>query len=121
MERRTRNLFALALVVVIAITGGAALILGGSGTRPSPPATSNAFQCGVVVGVDARSPTDVRSFDLRRVDGGTVTFGLAELENGVEFPPGHLAEHQLSGSPICAHYRRGSDGGLLATRLEDAP
>ncbi len=119
MDRRTRNLFALALVVVIAITGGAALILGGGTPRPSggPPGTTSVV--GLVVGVDSGSLTDVRSFRLRTDDGQTLAFGLVDLENGVEFPPGHLAEHQLTGSRVRVWYRPGDP--LQAIRLEDAP
>lgn len=119
MDRRTRNLFALALVLVIAVTGGAALILGGSGTS-GPESPSDALVTGVVVAVDARSLTDVRSFDLRGPDGRILTFGLAKLENGVAFPPGHLAEHQATAQPIHVWYR-GAAGSLMAIRLEDAP
>lgn len=117
MDRGTRNLFALALVVVIAVTGGAALILGG-GTDKPPPGTSSVV--GVVVEVTATSLTDVCCFKLRTSGGEIVAFDLSGLENGVEFPPGHLAEHQATAQPIRVWYR-GPAGALVATRLEDAP
>ena len=118
MDRRTRNLFALALVVVIAITGGAALILGGGTPQPSgaPPGTTSVT--GLVVGVDSDGLTDVRGFTLRTDDGRTLVFGLTDLENGVEFPPGHLAEHQVTASPVRVWYRSGEPP--QAIRLEDA-
>jgi len=119
VDRRTRNVFAVILVAVIALTGGAALLLGGGGTKPSPP-SDEAFMTGVVVAVDARSLTDVRSFDLRITGDGVRTFGLAELENGVAFPPGHLSEHMTTASPIRVYYRV-IDGVDQAIFLEDAP
>jgi hypothetical protein len=121
VDRRTRNLFALALVVVVAITGGAALILGGGAPRASDGPVGTTPVVGVVVAVDSGGLTDVRSFTLRTTDGSRLmVFGLTALENGVEFPPGHLAEHQLTGSSVKVWYRPGDDP-LLAIRLEDAP
>jgi hypothetical protein len=120
VDRRTRNLFALVLVALIAVTGGAALILGGSGpSTPTPPSDASTVD-GVVVAVDARSLTDVRSFDLRTADGAILTFGLAELQNGVAFPPGHLAEHQVTATPVRVWYRD-TTAPLQALYLEDAP
>ncbi len=120
MDRRTRNVFAVILVVVIALTGGAALLLGGSGAAPSPPSDAS-FADGVVVAVDARTLTDVRSFDLRIASGGGVrTFGLTKLENGVAFPPGHLSEHMTTASPVRVYYRT-VDGVDQAIFLEDEP
>jgi hypothetical protein len=121
VDRRTRNLFALALVVVIALTGGAALILGGGpppGATPSPPA-GTAEVVGVIVAVDARGLDDVRGFTLRREGGEQLEFSLADLENGTEFPPGHLAEHQATAEPVRVWYRDAGDE-RLAIRLEDA-
>ena len=119
MDRRTRNLFAIALVVVVAITGGAALILGGA-PQPSGPPAGTVAVVGVVVAVDSSGLTEVRGFTLRTTDGQLRTFGLADLQNGVEFPPGHLAEHQLTASPVRVWYRPGDDPSQ-AIRLEDAP
>ena len=120
MDRRTRNLFALVLVLVIAVTGGAALLL--SDVRPAPidPSTpaDGSFITGVVVNVDSRSLTDVRSFRLRQ---GSVTFHfiVGELENAAEFPPGHLLEHQATAQPVRAYYRLEGDERVVY-RLEDA-
>jgi hypothetical protein len=119
VDRRTRNAFALILVVVIAVTGGAALILGGGPAAPGPPPDAPTVD-GVVVAVDARSLTDVRSFDLRTADGRILTFGLGELQNGVAFPPGHLAEHKVSATPVRVWYRATTDPPA-ALYLEDAP
>jgi hypothetical protein len=119
VDRRTRNLFALALVVVVVITGGAALILGGGSPQRSGPPEGTVAVVGVVVAVDSGGLTDVRSFTLRTTDGQLLTFGLADLQNGVEFPPGHLGEHQLTASPVRVWYRPGDDPPQ-AIRLEDA-
>ena len=75
---------------------------------------------GVVIGVDSAGLTKVRGFTLRADDGRTLVFDLAELENAVEFPPGHLVEHQGLGSKVRVWYRDAS-GTLQAIRLEDAP
>jgi hypothetical protein len=120
VDRRTRNVFAVILVVVIAVTGGAALILGGGGGQPSGPPENALTSDGVVVGVDARSLDDVRSFDLRTSGGTVVTFDLADLANGVAFPPGHLSEHMATATPILVWYRV-EDGRNQALWLEDAP
>jgi hypothetical protein len=131
VDRRTRNLFALALVAVIAVTGGAALIFGGGGGpigpggsggsggsgQVGPPGTTAVV--GAIVAVDARGLGDVRGFTLRRVGGQLIDFDLARLENGVEFPPGHLAEHQATAAPVRVWYL--DEGGVrYAIRLEDA-
>jgi hypothetical protein len=56
-----------------------------------------------------------------RVPGGQLLeFDLRALENGAEFPPGHLAEHQATAAPVRVTYRM--DGATrLAIRVEDAP
>ena len=120
MERRTRNLFALALVVVIAVTGGAAILLGGNGIA-DPGGSANAPSVvGVIVGVQSEGLDKVRGFTLRTADGTTTPFVVGTLENGLEFPPGHLVEHQSTAERIRVWYR--TDGqARVAIRLEDAP
>ncbi len=75
---------------------------------------------GVVVGVVAASLTDVTAFTLRTADGSTIEFAIGTLENEVEFPPGHLAEHIGSGVPVVVTYRDEA-GRPIAVRIEDAP
>jgi hypothetical protein len=120
MDRGTRNLFALALVAVIAVTGAAAILLGGrSLVDPGAPANAVAVD-GVVVSVQSAGLDRVSGFSLRTIDQGTLAFTLGDLENGVEFPPGHLVEHQATAQPVRVWYR--SEGGAkVAIRLEDAP
>lgn len=121
MDSRSRNAFALVFVVLIVVTGGAALLL----SEARPPADPNAptgttAVVGVVVGVDSRGLADVRGFTLRlATSGALLDFDLRVLEDRTEFPPGHLAEHQATATPIRVWYR--DDGSThLAIRLEDA-
>ncbi|MGK2852087.1 MAG: hypothetical protein ACSLFN_14430 [Candidatus Limnocylindrales bacterium] len=119
MDRATRNLFALLLVGVIALTGGAALILGGSPPADpgAPPGTTAVV--GAIVGVQAESLGDVRSFQVRTTAGEVLDFDLSALENGDVFPPGHLAEHQVTAEPVRVWYR--DEGGTrFAIRVDDA-
>ena len=119
MDRRTRNLFALVLVVVIAITGGAALLLSDTSLLDPEGSSDTASVEGVVVSVDSAGLGDVRGFTLRQAGGETIEFRLGELENPTEFPPGHLAEHQATAQPVRVWYRfEGAE--RFAVRLEDA-
>ena len=119
MDRRTRNLFALALVAVIAVTGAAAFLLGGNGLRdPGAPADATSV-VGVIVGVQSQGLDKVTGFTLRTTDQGSLAFVIGALENGAQFPPGHLVEHQATAQPVRVWYR--TDGGArVAIRLEDA-
>ena len=118
MDRRTGILFAVLLVGVVGTTALAAILL----TEPSgpdlPPGTEQ--MTGVVVAVDAVTLSDVRAFTLRRPGGELVEFSLRELENGTDFPPGHLAEHQATAKPVRVTFRS-EDDERFALRIEDAP
>ena len=118
MDRRTRNLFALLLIAVIAATGGAAILLSGTGVGDG---SANEQQVtGVIVRVDSEGLDRVRGFSLRTDAGLTVAFSIGALENGAAFPPGHLVEHQATAQPVRVWYR--TDGDVrTAVRLEDAP
>jgi hypothetical protein len=120
VDRATRNLFVLAIVTVIALTGAAAMLLGGrSLIDPGAPANSTAVD-GVVVAVQSEGLDRVQGFTLRTAEGGTLTFSLSALENSAEFPPGHLVEHQATARPVRVWYR--TEGGeKVAVKLEDAP
>ena len=76
-------------------------------------------ETGVVIAVDAASLTDVRGFTIRTADGQTVVFRLGELENGTEFPPGHLGEHIATAVPGLVTYRE-ENGERVVVRLDDA-
>jgi hypothetical protein len=119
VDRRTRNLFVLVLVAIIAVTGGAALVLSDTSLfDPDGPPDTVAVE-GVVVAVDASGLADVRGFTLRRPGGEQLDFLLGELENADQFPPGHLAEHQATAEPVVVYYRMEGDE-RFAVRLEDA-
>lgn len=120
MDRGTRNLFALALVVVVVVTGAAAFLLGGSSLiDPSAPPDATAVD-GVIVAVRSEGLDQVTGFDLRTIDQGTLAFTVGDLENGAEFPPGHLVEHQATAQTVRVWYRT-EGGDRVAIRLEDAP
>ena len=120
MDRSTRNLFALVLVAVIAVTAAAAFVLGGS-SLIDPEAPANAASVdGVIVAVRSEGLDRVNGFDLRTIGQGTIAFTIGDLENGAEFPPGHLVEHQATAQPVRVWYRT-EGGDRVAVRLEDAP
>ena len=104
----------VAVGVAIAVVAGVAVI-GASLGRPA-----DRTETGVVVSVQAISLTDVQGFTIRTPDGRTVVFRVGDLQNGTQFPPGHLAEHRATAAPIVVTYR--DDGGEhVAIRLDDAP
>jgi hypothetical protein len=105
----------LLLAVAVAAAIAIAVLVTQRG-RDEPPASP---VVGVVISVDARSLTDVRSFVLRLRDGRQLTFTLDRLENGVDFPPGHLRVHAADGSPVRVTFVQEGEA-LAATRLEDA-
>jgi hypothetical protein len=120
VDRGTRNLFGLALAAVIVVTAAAALLLGRSSlVDPGAPANATSVD-GVIVAVRSEGLDQVDGFDLRTTDQGTLAFTLGELENGTEFPPGHLVEHQATAQPVRVWYRT-EGGDRIAIRLEDAP
>ena len=108
MSRR-RLLPALVAIAAVALVGAAIL------TRPG-----EGMEVGVVVAVDARGLGDVRAFAIRTGDARTVEFVIGTLENGGEFPPGHLVEHQATSEEIRVFYRMDGEE-RVAYRLEDAP
>ena len=98
------------------ITAGAIVVvlLSTFGQAPSQTET------GLVVAVDSSGLTNVRGFSIRTHDGRTVAFKVGVLENGAEFPPGHLLEHAATGVRVVVTYRQ-ENGVLVAIRLDDAP
>lgn len=112
----------LLLATVLAV-GFAAGCGAGTSRSPSPvvqtPDVSSPV-VGVIVAVDSAGLADVRSFTLRPSGAGwAFEFRLGELENGAEFPPGHLGEHLASSEPVRVWFRR-EGGDLVAYRIEDA-
>jgi hypothetical protein len=104
----------LLAAVIIAAVAGATLL-----SSRIAPGTAEAT--GVVVAVDSGGGLgNVRGFTLRLAGGDLMEFSLRALENGTEFPPGHLAEHQATSAPVRVWFRMDGDQ-RLAIRLEDAP
>lgn len=118
MDRRTRNLFALILVVIVSVTGGAALLLSDTAMPDPGGSPETTLVEGVVVAVDSAGLDDVRGFTLRSAAGETFEFLLGELENAAEFPPAHLAVHQVNTHPLRVWYRMEGEE-RYAIRLED--
>lgn len=120
MDRRTRNLFAFILVAVIAATGGATVLLSGTGVGASGDSATAPSVVGVIVSVQSEGLDRVRGFSLRTQDGATVPFAIGILENGAAFPPGHLVEHQATAQLVRVWYRLEGET-RVAIRLEDEP
>ena len=119
MERRKR-LFALGLVLIIGATGGAAVLLSGTGVGGFIGSADRSSVVGVIVRVESEGLDRVRGFTLRTDDGTSIAFTLGALENGALFPPGHLAEHQATAEHVRVSYR--TEGQLkVAIRIDDAP
>ena len=87
------------------------------GPCPSPGVTSPVV--GVVTIVDSSGLGVVDQFVIRLPDGSTMTLAMGPLENATEFPPSHLAEHQVTSEPIRAYFRL-EDGVPIVYRIEDA-
>ena len=117
MDRGTFRLFAAALAVIVVVIAVAAAVFGGTARDPEAPQGEDAV--GIVSSIDSEGLTNVRGFTLLTPDGRELEFAVGTLENGAEFPPGHLAEHQALASPIRVWYRTDGDA-LVAFRLEDA-
>lgn len=113
MDRRTRLRLGFLVIVVAAAAAAAVLV-----AARNPAGTTEAT--GVVVAVDAQSLGNVRGFTLRLPGGTLMEFSLRALQNGTEFAPGHLAEHQATAAPVRVWFRMDGDE-RLAIRLEDAP
>ena len=117
MDRGTFRLFIAALAVIVVAVAVAAAVFGGTARDPEAPQGEEAV--GIVSSINSEGLTNVRGFRLLMPDGRELQFAIGTLENGAEFPPGHLAEHQALASPIRVWYRTDGDT-LVAFRLEDA-
>jgi hypothetical protein len=121
----------IALVIVIA--AAAAGCSGGPSASPGPietdsisvPATASpdvtgleSPVTGVLTHIDSTGLSSVTGFTLRLDDGRQVMFRIGVLENGDQFPPGHLAEHLATSAPVRVFFHaEGAD--LVVYRLED--
>jgi hypothetical protein len=74
---------------------------------------------GVVTSINSQGLDKVKGFTLRTRSGVDLTFVIGQLDNGADFPPGHLAEHQASLEPILVWFKTEGDK-LVVYHLEDA-
>ena len=117
MDRATFRLFVAVLAVVAVAVALAATIFGGTARDPEAPQGDQ--DVGIVTSIDSEGLASVRSFTLRSPDGTERVYRIGVLDNGNEFPPGHLHEHQSLAMPIRVWYRTDGDE-RVAFRLEDA-
>jgi hypothetical protein len=95
------------------VTPSASPAIEPSASLPTSPLT------GVVTAIDASGLDRVNGFTIRTADARTWTLRIGTLENGAQFPPGHLKEHQATSTPVRVFFRaQGSD--LVVYRIEDA-
>jgi hypothetical protein len=119
MDRQTRNLFLLGVGMFVVVFGGAAILLSSNQLRDPEVPSDAATVVGVVTHVDTQGLGAVSAMTLRTTDGQTIDFVIGRLENEGEFPVGHLATHQATGTPVRVWYRmEGSQ--RVAYRIEDA-
>jgi hypothetical protein len=111
---RSRRSGVVWIGLVIALLAVGVVVVSTFGQAPRQTET------GLVIAVDASGLTNVRGFTIRTDDGRTVEFRVGALENGAQFPPGHLLEHRATGVKVVVTYRQ-EDGALAAIRIEDAP
>jgi len=110
---------ALVFVAAVALTSCS---LGGtaSPSQPVSPSFPGSPIDGVVVAVDSAGLGNVHGFMLRIPGGATIQLTLGALENAAQFAPGHLAEHEASGTPVRVSFVV-SGGVPTVYRIEDAP
>jgi hypothetical protein len=109
---------ALLLVVVIGCAGAASSSPTGPprpvGNAPASPVA------GVIIGIESSGLNGVHAFSLRTSTGTILRLTLGNLDDPTQFPPGHLAEHQLTGLPVLVFFT--VDGpNMVVYHLEDAP
>ena len=116
---RSRASGAVAVAALLAVV----LLVGACDTGSTPPSGSLAPLVSPVTGVlthiESQGLSKVTAFTLRTADGRETRFLIGILENGAQFPPGHLAEHMANASPVRVFFRDDGAGNLVAYRLED--
>lgn len=120
------------VAIVLSLAAGMALVACG-GPAASAPGTASAPGAvtataavapaspviGKVIAVDLEGLSKVKGFTVRMDDGLELAFVIGSLENGAEFPPGHLAEHLATASPVRVFFRE-AGGARVVYRIEDA-
>jgi hypothetical protein len=128
MTLRGRVLAAVTVAAVISIAGcgqggatpSATAVAGAAASQAgSSPGAARLTAVGLVMSIDSAGVTDVKSFQLRTVNGTVLEFDIVK---GVDigFPAGHLQEHRAAGEQVQVTYH--VDGGRnLVDHLDDAP
>jgi hypothetical protein len=110
--RRSVMLRVTLAVVVVAIAVGAPIAWW---------VTRTEVTCGIVVGLDQASITDVRGFSLRTPEGVVSTYVIVPGRLApTSFVPGHLREHRALATPVCVTFRP-AESPAVALDLRDAP
>ena len=114
---------AAALLFTIAGCSGAPASTGSppQQSTPSPAASPVPVSpvVGVIVDIVSAGLDKVTAFTIRTDGGERLTFAIGVLENGAQFPPGHLSEHRATLEPVRVYFRV-AGGTLVAYRIEDA-
>jgi hypothetical protein len=127
----TSWLACLVTILGMAACSGAPIVAPSSGSAgtpspTSPPVTVSSTQgpaspvAGVITAVESAGLNAVHGFTLRTSGEKILHFKLGVLYDPTAFPPGHLAEHQLTGNPVLVFFKpEGTE--LVVYHLEDAP
>ena len=107
-------------MIVVALAVVLAACQSTPSVQPSPPCglVAGSPAVGIVTSVDSGGLGDVRGFELRTAEGIGLELEIGDLENPVEFPPAHLAEHKATSSPVRAFFRCEKER-LVVYRIED--
>lgn len=109
----------LSLALTLAACSRASPSVSPASSAPAASSIPASPVVGVVTHVDASGLASVAGFTLRTADGRVLDLAIGTLENGAEFPPGHLAEHQATAAPVRVSFR--AEGSrLVAYRIDDA-
>jgi hypothetical protein len=107
----------LALRIILAVV----IVVAGVGAPVAWWFTRTEVACGVVIGIEQASITDVRSFTIRSPEGVTSTFQIVPARLApTAFTPGHLREHRALATPVCVTFRP-AESPAVALDLQDAP
>ena len=123
VRRRAQGIVSALLAVLALVLCGTVAACGGDATPSAPvgtpPATLTSPVDGRVIRIDAEALTKVKGFTLRTDAGAEIVFTIGVLENGTDFPPGHLAEHMATSSAVRVSFHE-ENGSRVVYRLEDA-
>ncbi len=102
--------------IATAASGQPSVTPGASASNAAAPTSP---VTGVLTDITSAGLSQVSAFRIRLDDGTELSFRIGVLEDGAEFPPGHLAEHLASSLPVRVFFRvEGAE--LVVYRIEDA-